>query len=179
MKRCFISIDIPEEIRSEVIEIQRQLPEFRGKVTEPENLHLTLKFLGEVDEGKVEEVKKRLSGIKFERFEAEVDEVGVFSEKFVRIVWLHLGGCEELQKKVDSVLEGIFPKERRFMSHLTIARVKSVKNKKRFLDEFKKIKLQKIKFNVDSFRLKESVLRPEGPVYKIIEEYPLKMENIN
>lgn len=171
--RTFISIDIPEEIKREIQKIQECLPKFIGKKVETENLHLTLKFLGEIDEQKIGEVKIRLGGINFNKFESEINEVGVFSEKFVRIVWLHLSGCEKLQKKIDESLADLFEPEQRFMSHLTIARIKSLEDKKYFLSELSKIKIPSIKFVVDRFKLKESVLKSEGPVYGTMDEYPL------
>ncbi len=171
--RTFISIDIPEEFYEEIRKIQDLLPEFRGKKTEPENLHLTLKFLGEINDEKVEEVRKKLREIKFEKFETEIDSIGVFSEKFVRVVWLHLSNCDDLQKKIDEVLKGLFDKEKRFMSHLTIARIKYVEDKKKFIKQLKKIEIPKINFIIDDFRLKESVLTSEGPAYKTLEKYKL------
>ena len=177
MTRCFISIDIPEITRREIQKIQEQLPDFKGKLTEQENLHLTLKFLGEISDDEIEEIRKKLREIKSEKFSAEVDEVGVFSEDFIRIIWLHLKGTEELQKIIDEKLTNLFSKEKRFMSHLTIARVKNLRDKKYFLNELKKIKTPSVKFEVDNFLLKKSTLMPESPVYEIIEEYRLK--NIN
>jgi len=171
--RCFISINLPEEIREEIEKIQEQLPHFYGKKTELENLHLTLKFLGEINEDKIEEVKNELREVKFERFNSEIDKIGVFSEKFVRIIWLHLTECDELQKIVDNKLKGLFEFERRFMSHLTIGRVKSLKDKKKFLKDLKAIKIPKIKFNIDKFYLMKSELTNKGPKYEIIEEYGL------
>ena len=61
--RTFISVNIPEEIKEKIKEIQEKLPEFIGKKTESKNLHLTLKFLGEIDEEVLEKVKKRLKYI--------------------------------------------------------------------------------------------------------------------
>ena len=172
--RIFVSTDLPEDIQKEVKKIQDILPKFEGKRTELENLHLTLKFLGGISEERVEEVKKRLRDVKFEKFESEIDGMGVFSLKFVKIVWVHLRNCNELQKIIDEALSGIFRKEERFMSHVTIARVKFLKNKNYFLGELKKIKIPKIKFTVDKFRLKKSTLTPDGPVYEILEEYALR-----
>ncbi len=169
--RTFISIDIPEEIKKEIMKIQDKLPEFRGKKTETENLHLTLKFLGEIGEEELEKVKEKLREIKFNQFETEIDSMSVFSEKFIRIIWLHLSNGDELQKEIDEKLKDLFEKEKRFMNHLTIARVKNVKDKKIFLGKLKEIKIPKMKFVVDSFRLKKSVLEKQGPKYEIIEEY--------
>ena len=169
--RVFISIDIPEEVKKEIKKIQDTLPDFLGKKTELENLHLTLKFLGEIDEQKIEGVKNKLSEIKFNKFEAEIDLIGVFSEKFVRIVWLHLKGAEELQKEIDEKLKSLFEPEKRFMSHLTIARIKSVRDKKLFLEKLEEIKFLEIRFNVDYFKLKKSNLTKEKAVYEVLEGY--------
>lgn len=171
--RTFIAIEIPENVKKEIVKIQEQLPEFEGKKTEIENLHLTVKFLGEVEEEKVEEMRKRLREIKFRKFNTEINFLGVFSESFVKIIWLHMKNCDELQKEIDKKLDGLFKKEKRFMGHLTIARVKNVKDKKRFLEEIKKIKIPRMNFGVNRFILKESVLAEEKPFYKDIEAYPL------
>lgn len=172
--RAFIAIEIPEKIKKEIIKIQKQLPEFKGKLTEEENLHLTLKFLGEVDEKNIEEIKKKLNEIKIKKFNSEVDSLGFFSEKFIRIIWLHMSNCEELQKQIDEKLKDFFPREERFMSHLTIARVKNVENKKEFIEQMKRIKISKMNFEVKKFELKESVLTEEKSIYKDIEVYSLK-----
>ncbi len=173
--RTFISIEIPEDIKREILKIQKELPEFRGKLTETDNLHLTLKFLGEINEKKAEEVRKKLREIKFNKFDAEIDSIGVFSEKFVRIVWLHVSNCEELQKEIDEKLSELFEKEKRFMGHLTIARVKSVKNKKEFLEKISQIKISEMKFVVKNFNLKKSILTEEKPFYEDIEAYNLEI----
>ena len=175
--RVFVAVGISQKAKDEIRKIQNQLPKFDGKFTETENLHLTLKFLGEVSNEDIEEVKKRLREIRFNKFKTEINHLGFFDnqkpESYKRelIVWLHLDNCEKLQDKVDEALSGLFEEEKRFMSHLTIARVKNVKNKKEFLDKLEKIKINKIKFDVKDFRLKKSVLTKKGPVYEPIEEY--------
>ena len=162
---------MPEEVKREIKKIQEKLPGFFGKKTELENLHLTLKFLGEIDEEKIQEVKNKLSEIKFNKFESEINSIGVFSGRFIRIIWLHLKGVEELQKEIDENLKGLFEPEKRFMSHLTIARIKSVRDKKLFLEKLKEIKFSKIKFNVECFKLKKSILTKEKAVYDVLEQY--------
>ena len=171
--RVFIAIDIPQSLRKKIIAIQNSLPEFEGKTTEPENLHLTLKFLGEVDSNDVKNIKERLKEIKFKSFETEITDIGVFNPDNIRITWLHMKNCDSLQKKIDECLEDFFEPEKRFMSHLTIARVKQVKNKKTFLNELKKIKFDKIRFKVDNFKFKQSVLTETGSIYEDLAIYDL------
>lgn len=176
--RCFIAIELPREVIGYIRELQNLIRKknfFAGKFTEPENLHLTLKFLGEIEEGKLEEIKRKLSGIRMLAFNTSLGEVGVFSERMLRILWIKINGKSilDLQIEIDKALEELFPKEERFMSHLTIARMKKVYDKKEFLDYIKNIKTKKIKFKVNEFILKKSELRPEGPVYSDIEKYKL------
>ncbi len=177
--RCFISIEIPDEIKNKIVKIQNQLPEFKGKLTEFENLHLTLKFLGEVDEKTLIKIKERLKEIKLSNFESEIDSIGFFDNTQSKIypqkliVWLHMKNCDKLQKEIDKKLEGLFVKEKRFMAHLTIVRIKDIEDKNRFLAELNKIRIPRMKFPVSIFNLKKSVLTEEGPVYETFEEYNL------
>jgi RNA 2',3'-cyclic 3'-phosphodiesterase len=177
--RTFISIDIPEDIKEEIINIQKQLPKFKGKETEKENLHLTLKFLGEVDERKIEEVKKRLREIKMNNFETEIDSIGFFDNRESKlypqklIIWLHMTNCEEIQKRIDNQLFGLFEPEKRFMAHLTIARIKNIKDKKKFIEKLNKIKISSLKFQVKNFELKKSILTEQGSIYETLERYNL------
>jgi 2'-5' RNA ligase len=176
-KRCFVALDLSREAIKEIKKIQELIKKqnlFVGKFTELENLHLTIKFLGEIEEEKIEKVREKLKQVKFEGFEAKLAEIGVFSKSFIKIIWIHLKGAEKLQKEIDEKLEDLFEPERRFMSHITIARVKYVGDKKKLLKYLESVKPGKIKFKVDKFFLKESELLPEGPVYKDIEEYPLE-----
>lgn len=176
--RCFIALDLPNEIISELKKIQKDLEKqnlFTGKLTEEENLHLTLKFLGSISDDKMEQVRRSLKKIKFNHFTSEINEAGVFSEEFVRIIWVTLGGREilELQNLVDDNIENIFPREERFMSHITIARVKSLEDKQKLIDYVKKIKID-IKGKLTSFSLIKSTLKPSGAEYDVIEKYKLE-----
>ncbi len=170
--RTFIAIEIPENIKREIIKIQKQLPEFNGKLTEKENLHLTLKFLGEVNEKKLLEVRKMLKKIKIDSFETEIKDIGMFSD---RIVWLRMKNCNELQKEIDEKLGDLFEKEKRFMGHLTIARIKEIGSRKKFLEKIRKIKIPEMNFFVKSFNLKRSKLGRPGPIYENIEIYNLEI----
>ncbi len=84
-----------------------------------------------------------------------------------------MSNCDKLQGIIDDKLKDLFKKEKRFMSHLTIARVKKVDNKKEFLENLSKIKIPEIKFEINSFYLMKSEPTDKGPKYEIVEKYGL------
>ncbi len=177
LHRIFVAIDFPDEVIKEVSRVQEILGtrKFTGKITELENLHLTLKFLGEVNDEKLGAIMGKLREIESDEFEARLERAGSFSFRgSPKIVWIKIGGkgIFELQKKVDEKMSEIgFKIEDRFMSHMTIARIKYVKNNKEFMEYVAGIKLKKVKFKVGEFKLKKSELRGFGPVYRDIEVY--------
>lgn len=179
MVRVFIAVAFPDEVIKEVARIQEVLTgyKFSGKLTELENLHVTFKFLGEVDEAKLERVREKLKEIKFEKFEAHLDSIGTFNFRGKpKIVWLKIAGTGmfELQKLIDwKMREEGFVMEERFMSHLTIARIKYTYDNKGFGKYVSGIGVKDIKFNVGKFLLLKSELKSPGPVYNVIEEYEL------
>ena len=169
--RCFIGIDLPSTAIKEIERLQNIIePHFIGKITESKNLHLTLKFLGEINNDTLKKVKKKLFLIKSQPLKLYLDKLGVFSKKFVKIVWVKVSNVS-LQKLIDNSLTDIFEKEWRFMGHITIARIKNLKNKNSFLELINKTKVNKIVFMIKEFYLKESILQKEGPVYKVISRY--------
>ena len=88
--RAFVAIDFPEEVIKEVARIQEILEniKFTGKMTELENLHVTLKFLGEINFWRLKRVREKLKELKFESFDAKLDKVGIFSFRGnPRIIW--------------------------------------------------------------------------------------------
>ncbi len=178
MTRVFIALNFEDNVIKEIARIQEILGswKFHGKLTELENLHLTLKFLGEVDDKKVSEVKEILKNIKEKSFDCKLDHAGVFNVKGnPKIAWIKLNGkgIFDLQTKIDEVLLSYFKKEERFMSHLTIARIKYVNDKSGFRKYVENMGVKEISFKIKSFQLIKSELKSSGPVYTIIEEYPL------
>lgn len=173
--RLFVGIDIPAAAVAPVRAIQKEWEgRFRGRLTRPENLHLTLKFLGERPAAEVPALQAALRTVPFAPFTGSLDELGVFSSRGpIRILWLHVGGSEviALQRAVDAALAPWFAPEERFMSHLTIARIKRVRQRRRFLDDLQRFEFDPIPFPVDSFVLKRSVLTHQGAVYSDIERY--------
>lgn len=179
LTRCFIALDLPRNVINEIRKIQKLIKDkklFDGKIVDSEDLHLTLKFLGEIDEKKINEVKEKLEEIKFDDFEVKLGKIGVFPSKYnsyIKVIWIELRGkfLFELQKEIDESLSDLFEKERRFMGHITIARVKRVYDRNGFLEYLSKLKIPEMKFNVESFFLKKSELFDSGPIYEDIREY--------
>ena len=177
--RTFICIELSKEAVNEICRVMDRVKEselMRGKFVEPENLHLTLKFLGEVDDEKIKLVKEKLKKLKFKKFKVKLGRVGVFSPQFIRILWIDLESEElrKLQEEIDTLLSDLFEREKRFSNHVTLARVKSVKDKFVFLDFIQKEKVKEIEFEVKSVKFKKSTLTQEKPIYEDLIEVKLK-----
>ncbi len=162
--RLFLSCEIPKEIADYVHSLAEKLPK-KAKYVIPHNIDLTIKFFGDVPDEKAGEIKEKLGKFKFRPFRAMLNGAGVFTEDFIRVVWAGLTPSEkfeELHGQVDDFLAPVFPKEKRFQAHLTIARVKYVEDKDSFLKEVKSLKVEPKTFDVDKLILLQSKLSPKG-----------------
>ncbi len=173
--RVFVAVDLPQEAKDELALVQKQLSTAAAKMSPAHGFHLTMKFLGEVTPAKVEVVKSCLGNVRFKTFSAAVAGMGVFpSESYARVVWAGIEPEEDvirLQQGIDGSLEKEFPKDKQFKPHITLARVKSVHDKNAFLQQLRQMKVKKIKFVVNSFKLKRSTLSREGAVYDDLAVY--------
>ncbi len=173
--RLFIAIDF-NELRDYFIELQQLLPK-NAKLSFTKTFHLTLKFLGEVQPDKVNKTINILKNIKLGHFSAFTDSIGIFpTENYIRVVWAGLKPEDkilELQKNIDESLKSLFKKEKDFKAHITLARVKYPEDKKQFLEQLRKIKVENKKIEVKDFRLVRSDLTPKGPVYEDLEVFEL------
>lgn len=172
--RLFIAIELPEEVKEELIRLQNEFSGL-GKINFVRAFHLTLKFLGEVPDEKVSKIKERLKGISFEPFKVKLSNVGAFpNENYIRVIWVGLESekINELQKKIDDCLEGLFEKEKRFSAHVTLGRVKLISDKQKLKDKLKK-EVKDLGFPVNKFKLIKSELKSDGPVYSDLEVYCL------
>ncbi len=174
LHRVFIAVDLADQLRENMVRIQRELMSsgIDMKPVEPENLHITLRFIGEISRELLEEVKKRLGAIKYNKFTIHVRGVGAFpSIDRPRVIWV---GIEEGARDLMNLHELIMRftgdigerDERGFVPHLTIARVKYVRNKEKYMEVVRKY--ENMDFGtqiVDSIKLKRSVLTPRGPIY--------------
>jgi 2'-5' RNA ligase len=180
--RCFIAVNVDNPLVGPFID---ELSELGAglKTVKPENLHLTLKFLGEVSEEKSSGVQKAmheaLDG--FDAFETTLYGTGAFpSMNYMRVVWIGMEKNRErvieMQKAIDENLAPLgFELEKKFHPHLTLARVKSQKGKgrlKAFLARNREREFGNLM--VDAVHLKKSVLTPKGPIYSTVNEVKLE-----
>ena len=166
--RLFIAIDIPEQVKKQIEDIKEQIKiDGKANFMKTDDIHLTLKFLGEADDP--EDIKAKLSKIKFKKFEAETSKLGVFpNENYIKVIWLGLKDhtkLAELKQQIDKTLPE-FKDDHDFHAHLTIARVKFIKNKPELIKSLKAIKIEPKTFKITNFKLYKSTLTPEGPVYE-------------
>ncbi len=183
--RTFIAIEIPENIRAKLLHIGETLQRsvlIDGNFVSKDGMHLTLRFLGNISTEDIAKIKEILSTINMKKFDAFVQNLGVFpNEDFAKVLWVGVHGkeIEDLQRSVLNELDkyGFKEKEevRPFKSHITIARVKSIKNKDLFKQKFKSLDFKEpLGFSVKEFHLFKSELRSDGPVYKKLASFPLK-----
>jgi RNA 2',3'-cyclic 3'-phosphodiesterase len=173
--RLFIAIDITDEIRSYVIELQKSIRHLRISHVKPELMHITIKFLGE-DEP--ERIIKRLERIQSEKFSLELSNIGFFpKEKNMRVVWLGFknDATIALKNAIDEASHGITPPEKNYHAHLTLARIRNLNDDIRnSLSSFAKLKIEKLSFPVDHFTLYKSTLLPNGPMYEEVRRFELR-----
>lgn len=188
MIRSFIAIEVPQGIKKGISEIQERLKRIGADVswTRPEGIHLTLKFLGEVEEERLAKIQKAIKEASkgFSPFVIEFGGIGVFPNlKAPRVIWVGIKESEKLnslQDAIESETERLrFKREARaFTPHLTLGRVRSSRNRDaliRAMEEFEKIELGSL--NVEDVSLMRSELRPKGAIYTQIGKVLLKTDN--
>ena len=177
MIRTFIAVELPERFVPEIERIDSILKMAGVKVVEPGLVHITLKFLGDIHEDKVEPIASALSQIKCKPFEASIKGIGVFPKpSYVKVIWLGgLGDFETLHSEVERMLLRFkFKQEGDFTPHATIARVKQPVNRTDLIEKITNIGNTDLgTFSVSSIFLKKSTLTPRGPIYETIKEIKL------
>jgi 2'-5' RNA ligase len=189
--RLFIAVEISEEIKTELTKIIDKLKEADADVkwVGPEGMHITLKFLGEVDEKRKDKIIERMEKIFTPTpkilvwgFTVTFKGLGAFPDfKRPRVVWLGIEkGKEELTevaKELDACLSELgFPAEKReFSPHLTLGRVKSSRGREKLMDalsSYNNFVLPKL--TVNEIILMQSILKREGAEYKRVKEFCLR-----
>jgi len=186
-KRLFIGVkvDFTEKTEKFHLSLPDTLEDAKVKWVDLKNIHITLKFLGDVKEENIPAVRSKLKHIskKFNEFESIIKGVGIFKDFYhPKVLWLGLQKCEEfetIKNEIENSLGdlGFEVDYRKFTPHLTIGRFKeagSVKELQKLVNSNQDLYFQVIP--VKEIILFESLLKNEGPEYKIIESFSLGKE---
>jgi 2'-5' RNA ligase len=182
--RTFIAIELPERIKRKIEDLQAPLKKTNAFASwvKPENIHVTLKFLGEVPEDKINEVfsatGKALECAK--KFTMSLKGMGAFPDfRRPRVIWIGAGnGVNELShlaNRIEEEMEKInFPKEeRKFSAHFTIGRVKSPKNIEKLMELVKSSDFSTGEIEVNEVVVMKSQLHPAGAIYTPLKKIAL------
>jgi len=186
--RSFVAVELPEAAKAALTRLQEEVKTGGGGVkwVEPRGIHLTLKFLGYVDEAKVPALVQALTRAceGFGPLEVALSGLGVFpSPSRPRVAWVGLSGGVEtllrLQEGVEKVLSPFgFPREdRAFTPHLTIARLRegvAPDEAKAFGQAFLKASPESVSFKVEGISLMKSQLTPSGATYTRLAFIPFR-----
>ena len=176
MHRLFVALRPPDRIRDLLLGAMGGISGARW--LSDDQLHLTLRFIGEVDRHLAADIHAALGAVHHPPFEIAVNRLGLFDRRGQpEIVWAGVTPQEPLKtlhKKVDQALAriGVVLEERAYLPHITLARLKRGSGPVRGLIEDRG-GLTSPPFRVDSFALYESKLTPEGAVYSQVETYAL------
>lgn len=175
MMRCFVAIFPDNQTIENIVKIQNELKKlpWKVKLVEPENLHISLTFLGEKTQEEINKIVDDLNDIssKIESFHVVLNKIlFIPNENFIRVLALNVESeiGEKLRKKIVSKIGGSS-----HPLHLTLARVKMVSDKHAIVNKLKKTQINE-GFKVDRIFLVKSVLTKNGPIYTKISEFRLK-----
>jgi len=183
--RCFVALNLPPELKGRLAELEARLKEARADVSwvKPENIHLTLKFLGGVEETRIPLIKRTIQeGLHREGpLVLSLAGLGVFpNPRSPRVIWVGVEGdterMEKLQKRLEQALEEVgFPREARsFSPHMTLGRMRSRQGTAGLMELVERLgEYRAGSIQAESIELMRSQLHPAGAIYTILESFPL------
>jgi RNA 2',3'-cyclic 3'-phosphodiesterase len=184
--RTFIAIPLPEECRNMILQVQDQMRSFGADVrwTAIPSIHLTLKFLGEIDRGALPQLAAALRQQAVRPgFAVCIRGLGAFPElRHPKVLWYGIEGATDrlalLQAAIETACEslGFKREERAYHPHLTLGRVQGKKNLQPLMEYIKIGTGPERSFRADHFNIYQSVLSPRGANYTILEKIDLIQE---
>lgn len=178
--RLFVALDLPDDVKAYLAGLCGGLPGARW--TRPNQFHLTLKFIGEIDHAKADDVAETLCDIDAEPFDLKIKGLGIFGagSKRPHMLFAKVEECPRLMSLRDKIEYrltriGIKPEHRKFIPHVSLARLKDSSLPK--LESFMTFNafIETPKFTVESFSLFQSFLHSEGSIYRTEALYPFGM----
>ena len=180
--RSFIAFDIDSEsVLKRMTEVQTMLTKTGAdlKLVEPKNIHMTLRFLGNITLSRVEKIFEEMKKVQFTPFDVRLHGVGAFpNPRYPRVVWAGITQGADQLRSIFEQLEpkllglGFEPDSKGFSPHLTIARVRSGRNRvelAKCLSENENCEFGVI--DAKCLKLKRSDLTPRGPIYSTLKEF--------
>jgi 2'-5' RNA ligase len=174
--RVFVAVEISnKDIIDSIRNFQSKIV-IKAKAIEPQNLHFTLQFLGEISEEQCKKIKQNLKKIEFSSFKINFKGVGAFPNmRSPRVIWIGVdkaGGkmLEDLAGQIKNALKPLgFSPDKQFKSHITVFRIKNkIGDISKNLEQFQAYEFGS--YLVTNIKLKQSVLTPKGPIYTDLEE---------
>ena len=183
--RAFVAIEVPREsVIREMVSVQEELKKTQAdlKIVSRENLHFTVKFLGEISEWQAREADKRLKSLELNRAAVTLEGVGAFpSLGHPNIIWAGVaqgdrGKIVPIAERVIAELRGIGEEDSRpYQPHITLARVGSTAKREALVSFLQINATRKLgDAELTHLKLKSSELTPRGPVYSDVGVYPLR-----
>jgi RNA 2',3'-cyclic 3'-phosphodiesterase len=181
MIRLFVAMHIPSDVRSEIFRFVGDIiPDYKDYKWEKfDKIHLTLKFIGYVDENLLDQIKNKLSFIEnYNKFRFSVSGFNFFfRNNNPQILWIGLGTSDPLKELVKEIEDALMtfsipPEKRGYKAHLTLMRIKKNPGKD-FINAFKNFKMPPVEFISDEVSLMQSVLKPSGSEYIKLKVYKL------
>lgn len=175
MHRLFVAIRPPEEVREKLLDLMEGVPGLRWQTDE--QLHLTLRFIGEVERPVAEDVAVALGRIRFDPCDIALDGVGRFDQRRGGALWAGVSPKEQLKalaQKVERACQsaGLPPERRAYHPHVTLARwSKAAPNLAPFIERHGSLRSEP--WTIDHFTLYESHLTRDGAHYEAVAQYTL------
>lgn len=178
MKRLFVAIDLPDTVRDSLSDIQGGVPGARW--IDWENLHLTLRFVGDVHENVADDIDMALSGIVAPQFDVKINQLGLFESRGEpKSLWAGIErnpALKHLRDRIESTVQriGLAPESRKFCPHITLARLKYPAFDRLQAHLARHNLMQVPPFTVHGFTLFSSQLSKNGSIYTPEACYRLK-----
>ena len=182
--RSFIALELTGEIQDELAQIQDELKKSGADVkwVNPSGIHLTLKFLGNVNLESLKKIKQIINQLAKEhrRFELEISQLGAFPKiEYPRIIWVGIGQGKEDAAALAKALEqdlanlGFLPEKRVFSPHLTLGRVRSPRNRAQLKELLQSTSFSQKTMQAKKLILFKSTLTKQGAIYQSLYEAKL------
>ncbi|OGS21335.1 MAG: 2'-5' RNA ligase [Elusimicrobia bacterium RIFOXYA2_FULL_39_19] len=183
--RIFTAVDISGPVKETILNIQNELKNQLPcvKWVEKDNLHITLKFIGDIEDNGLEGIKTAISGIagNFSSFSIHLTDIGLFPNvKFPKIISAKIEKGNDHLKEISGALNtglaplGVEAEKRDFAAHLTVARIKDPQKNKDMLDLVTQKKLNiNCSTKINAIMLIQSKITPTGPIYTLLENFNL------